>query len=158
MQAQTDADHMAINVPVRTQVSTVQKDEAGRPLQSGVYDVRLFRDGQLVGQWPEDVPGGATKTSGELSQIEREQWRQQHRVQLDANGQATITFRNIQLPQRKGVDQVTFTAYAFNSDRVKSKPALPLVYRFSPPASRDRAKLRDHDGGERYPGQRPLGS
>src|SRR6202034_793429 len=111
-----DTGSLDVTVSVESRISTVQKDKAGRPLQSGVYDVRLFRDGQLVGQWPEDFPGGATKTSAALSDAEREQWRQQHRVELDSNGHATITFRNIQLPQRKGVDQVTFTAYAFNSD------------------------------------------
>ena len=112
---------MTVEVRVASQASSAQKDGGERSLQSGVYDVRVFRDGQLVGQWPEDAPGGATTSTTALSEAERERWRQQHRVELDANGQATITFRNIQLPQRKGVDQVKFTAYAFSSDRVKSE-------------------------------------
>jgi len=33
--------------------SDVQKDASGSNVESGVYDVRLFRDGQMVGQWPE---------------------------------------------------------------------------------------------------------
>jgi len=126
-------ERVVVKVQVGSRASTVQKDEAGRPLRSGVYDVRLFRDGQLVGQWPEDVPGGATTSTGAMSEAEREQWRQQHGVKLDANGRATITFHNIRLPQRKGVDHVTFTAYAFNSDRVKSETSPPLVYKFSAP-------------------------
>jgi hypothetical protein len=42
-------------------------------------------------------------------------------VQLDANGKATLPFRNIKLPRRTGVEEVEFSAYAFNEDRVKSE-------------------------------------
>jgi hypothetical protein len=127
------AGNVTVSVRVVSHASEIQK-ENGQAIRSGVYDVRLFRDGQMVGQWPEDAPGGATIRTAALSEAEREQWRRQHRVELDANGQATIPFPNIHLPQRQGVDQVTFTAYAFNSDRVKSETSSPLVYKFSPPA------------------------
>ncbi|HEX5708200.1 MAG TPA: PQQ-binding-like beta-propeller repeat protein [Pyrinomonadaceae bacterium] len=71
--------------------------------RSGVYDARLFRDGQLVAYEP--AAGG--------------------RVRVDEKTQrATLTFRDVRLPRaRREVEQIEFTAYAFNSDRVKSATA-----------------------------------
>ncbi len=70
-------------------------DARGRA--AGVADVRLFRDGRLVGH--PQRPGEA--------------------LRLDATTQrATVTFRGIRLPQ--GASSVGFSAYAFNTDRVKS--------------------------------------
>jgi WD40 repeat protein/tetratricopeptide (TPR) repeat protein len=66
--------------------------------RSGVYDLRLFRDGQLVGYAPQN--------DGE--------------IKLDETGKAKLTFRNIKLPRIADIKQVEFTAYAFNSDSVKS--------------------------------------
>jgi WD40 repeat protein/uncharacterized caspase-like protein len=83
-------------------------------LHSGVVDLRLFRDGQLVGH----VPGS---------------------LKLDGKGKAIVV-----LPVRLRRDQlnekVEFTAYAFNVDRVKSAAA---GYTFEPrqsgPAIKGRA-------------------
>jgi WD40 repeat protein/uncharacterized caspase-like protein len=66
-------------------------------LQSGVFDLRLFRDGQLVGY----VPGN---------------------LKLDNNGNATVLFP-VKLPRDRPDERVEFTAYAFNADRVKSVAA-----------------------------------
>lgn len=66
-------------------------------LSSGIQDLRLFRDGQLVGYAP-NQPGDITVDP------------RSHTAQL--------TFGNIQLPS--GKDSVTFSAYAFNVDGVKS--------------------------------------
>jgi WD40 repeat protein/uncharacterized caspase-like protein len=63
-------------------------------LNSEVHDLRLFRDGQLVGY----VPG---------------------KITLDSAGKATIE-RTVKLPQRGDLSEVEFTAYAFNSNQVKS--------------------------------------
>ncbi len=72
-----------------------QTDARGRA--GGVADVRLFRDGRLVG-YPQR-PGEA--------------------LRLDpTTHRATVTFRGIRLPQ--GAASVGFSAYAFNTDRVKS--------------------------------------
>ena len=65
---------------------------------SGVHDLQLFRDGQLVGTSP--ATDGA--------------------VPLDAEGQATIHFERIRLPRQQGREEFEFSAYAFNDDRVKS--------------------------------------
>lgn len=62
---------------------------------SGVHDLRLFRDGQMVGY-------------------------QEGEVALDANGKANITFHHVKLP-RTGAKEVEFSAYAFNIDLVKSE-------------------------------------
>ncbi len=87
-----------------------------------VYDLRLFRDGQLVAQMPEVNPATNTdKRSDVTAEQIRNVWREQARVKLEANGEQTITFKNIQLPRRADTKQVQFTAYAFNEDRVKSQ-------------------------------------
>jgi WD40 repeat protein/uncharacterized caspase-like protein len=69
---------------------------------SGVFDLRLFRDGQLVAYAPSE--GGEVKTDA-------------------ATGKATITFKDIKLPRRADSSEIELTAYAFNEDRVKSLTA-----------------------------------
>lgn len=88
-----DARRVDITVETEGQV-----DPRGRP--GGAMDLRLFRDGKLVGS-PER-PGEALK--------------------LDSrSNRASVTFRNIRLPQ--GAAAVQFSSYAFNTDRVKSATA-----------------------------------
>jgi len=65
---------------------------------SGAQDLRLFRDGQLVA-WKDGVQS------------------------LEADGTTAIRFDGIALPRRERFDSITFTAYAFNDDRVKSATA-----------------------------------
>ena len=66
--------------------------------ESGVFDLRLFRDGQLVGYAPEN--GGKIEVDGETNK-------------------AILSF-NVNLPNQLHSKQIEFSAYAFNSDRVKS--------------------------------------
>jgi hypothetical protein len=47
-------------------------------------------------------------------------WRNQHAIRLNSEGKARIVFHNIRIPQRAGTQRIEFSAYAFNSDRVKS--------------------------------------
>ena len=61
------------------------------------------------------------------SQKELESWQKRHEINLVEN-ESTHTFRHIRLPRRAGVDKVQFTAYAFNSDRVKSLTTPALEY------------------------------
>ncbi|HVF66209.1 MAG TPA: hypothetical protein VM914_01005, partial [Pyrinomonadaceae bacterium] len=113
--------------------------EASRPADgSGVYDLRLFRDGRLVAYAPTD--GGALKTDAQT-------------------GKATVTFDDVRLP-RAGVEgvkdeadadpdsdanegaragAVEFSAYAFNEDRVKSPTARAS---FTPPVRLPASKGR----------------
>jgi hypothetical protein len=73
--------------------------------RSGVHDLLLFRDGQIVG------------------------WRDGN---LDVGeGGERITFEGIRLPARGEAKEVTFYAYAFNADGVKSQTARE-TFRASP--------------------------
>jgi WD40 repeat protein/uncharacterized caspase-like protein len=85
--------------------------EVSRPLGAsdgaGVYDLRLFRGGQLVAYAPAE--GGELKTD-------------------PATGKATFTFDDVRLPRPREdaggeARRVEFTAYAFNEDKVKSATA-----------------------------------
>jgi hypothetical protein len=122
-----------ITVRVSSQSSTTQKDSSGRYLKAGVYDVRLFRDGQLAGEWPKDALDDNANAISTPNLSERDQWRKTHRVVLHGSGHSTILFRDIRIPQGKDIDQVRFTAYAFNADRVKSMMSPPLDYKVRVP-------------------------
>ncbi len=109
-----------VTVEVANVKSAVQKDVEGKPAESGVYDVRLFRNGQLVGYKPEDA--GAEESASILSWFTS--WfvtkpTNNGAVKLNADGKQTLKFSGIKWP-RTGVEQVEFSAYAFNADRVKS--------------------------------------
>jgi WD40 repeat protein len=99
---------------------------------SGSYDLRLFRDGQLVGEWPA-ASANQLEESSLPADAALQNWRNTHALKVDSSGKAVITFDNVRLPQRKGVASVQFTAYAFNSDRVKSLTTTPFIYTLPPP-------------------------
>jgi WD40 repeat protein len=89
-------------VTVTVEVAKVAKEfqQGGKKdiRETGVFDLRLFRDGQLVGYAPE--------TAGEIP--------------VDAKtGKAVLTF-TVKLPRNQDTQQIEFSAYAFNTDRVKS--------------------------------------
>ncbi len=110
--------------PEFARVTVEVSKPAGAVAGVGVYDLRLFRGGQLVAYAPAD--GGELKTD-------------------PATGKATFTFDDVRLPRPRGdsggeARRVEFTAYAFNEDKVKSptarvsfEPAEPL------PAAKGRA-------------------
>ena len=89
-------DEVVVTVEVADQSRDFNRN--GMLEQSGVFDVRLFRDGQLVGYHPS----------------------KDGIVRLGRNRKATLRFEHIKLPRRKGKSEVELSAYAFNSDRVKS--------------------------------------
>ncbi len=104
----------------RVRVEVSRPADASAP---GVYDLRLFRNGQLVAYAPQE--GGALKLDA-------------------ATGKATFTFEDVRLPRPRAgaegeVKRVEFTAYAFNEDRVKSETAR---FSFEPPAPLTAAKGR----------------
>ncbi|HEV3448770.1 MAG TPA: hypothetical protein VG099_29305, partial [Gemmataceae bacterium] len=79
-------------------------------MKSGVHDVRLFLDGQLVGQWPD--PDGVPEPESDPATPEGlVAWRQATAVQLGCDGKQTRTFR-VRLPRREGLKEVEFSAYA----------------------------------------------
>ena len=113
--------------------------EATKPADgSGVYDLRLFRDGRLVASSPTE--GGELQTETGTNKL-------------------TVTFGDVRLPRpsngevkgdadadanddadaRRGAGAVEFSAYAFNEDRVKSLTARES---FTPPVQLSAAKGR----------------
>jgi hypothetical protein len=104
------ADLVRVLVEVADAPSETQTDAQGKPLRSGVYDVRLFRNGQLVGYTtPVNKLEELAKRSGnEAFSEEVAAWRQANRITLDANGQAVLTFDNIKVPQRAEKSQLFF--------------------------------------------------
>ncbi len=116
-------DLVSISVKVSKGYDEFKQGDKTITRTSDVYDLRLFRDGQLVAQSPQFNPAtrdAATQPDATPEQM-RNVWREQARVKLDASGEQTITFKNIHLPRRADTKQVEFTAYAFNEDRVKSQ-------------------------------------
>lgn len=104
---------VTVTLDIANQTSDSQRDATGKLLTSGVYDVRLFRDGQLVGYTTtEDAPLDATDERSLAV------WRKANEVPL-INGKKTLSFR-VSLPRIVGKPFVEFSAYAFNMDRVKS--------------------------------------
>jgi hypothetical protein len=90
------------------------------------YDVRLFRDGQLVGwapktsvEWQLEPPPSGPKAD----ELDLVRWRDKTEIRdLGKDGSKELTFQ-VQVPRRADLKQVVFTAYAFNEDRVKSATA-----------------------------------
>jgi WD40 repeat protein len=91
-------------------------------IKTDVYDLRLFRDGQIVGQWPE--PRGGIGGAEDIAT-----WRNETQVPMPAGQtKGTHQFR-VKLASRDKGQPIRFTAYAFNEDRVKSETATDESYR-----------------------------
>jgi|HubBroStandDraft_2_1064218.scaffolds.fasta_scaffold05999_4 WD40 repeat protein len=152
MKVTPEANHsneVSVVVAVSTVKSKVQRDDQQRYFESGVYDVRLFRGGQLVGQWP--ARGTIQNERPNAGKNDLERWRRVHRVPLNSSGEGTITFQHIHLRTRAGIKTAEFTAYAFNSDRVKSLTTAPFSYAL-PTSEKGEvrpSRLSDHDRGRR---------
>lgn len=107
-----------VTVKVEVAETSLQIRAGGQPStrRSGAYDLRLFRDGQLVGSAPKrEQPPLADDI---------DTWRRANAIALDpATGSTVVTFPDIQLA--RGVEErtVEFSAYAFNEDRIKSATA-----------------------------------
>jgi len=127
-------EFVTVRVRVKSVRSEVQKDSQGRLLESGVYDLRLFRDGQLVRWAPEESVKWQSESSGrgnEWDGIDLPDWRKAHQVKpalseverVEADGTMVVRFDHVRLPRRMGQKEIAFSAYAFNEDRVKSTTA-----------------------------------
>jgi WD40 repeat protein/uncharacterized caspase-like protein len=100
------------------EVEALGKKDPTQPnhkIQTAAYDLRLFRSGQLVGEWP--APEHAVAGPEDLTA-----WRR-----VSAVPTARHTF-HVHLAARDRGQPVTFTAYAFNEDRVKSETTAPSKY------------------------------
>lgn len=140
-------DSVKVTVEVSDVQSDLQSSTKEKPLHSGVFDVRLLRNDQLVAQSTSDASveefiTQAKPLNAAPDRFERELdlWRRTHAVSLDADGKATLTFEHIKLPRKSDKKEIDFTAYAFNRDRVTSELSTPFKYRL--PASLQRVKPR----------------
>ncbi len=111
-------DSVHVTVSVGGRAGTFQRGGAEVTMETGVYDLRLFREDQLVGQWPAQV--------ADASDSDLQAWRSATRV-CDAGESAAPTF-TVRLPRNQPGEGIEFSAYAFNADRVKS-PAMSVEYR-----------------------------
>ena len=138
---QDDPGLVTVKVRVSSGAGPCVKDGRHSSCESGVYDLRLYRDGQLVGQSPSSPANGSDANfTGLPRQIQLARWRETSAVRskegvplTTASGQQEIDFTNIRLPRRSDVSQVEFTAYAFNEDRVKSATSQPTIYSLAQP-------------------------
>ena len=90
--------------------------------RSQVYDLRVFRDGQLVAAEPR-VDGGNDSSSAPEGLAA---WRSSRRIDL-VDGRATVSLP-VRLPTGRGGDTIELSAYAFNEDRVKSETARKPIH------------------------------
>ena len=89
---------------VTVEVSSAQERFGceGRSMRSDAFDLRLFRDGQLVSRWPEPAEGDDDTPEPDPTKPEQMvAWRDANRVPLDASGKASKTFV-CALPRRPG--------------------------------------------------------
>jgi len=113
------ATAVEVSVEVNSVSSEYQRGPQGKPLSSGAYDLRLFRNGQMVGHSTADERLKATLKNYETPNEELAAWRDANKLDL-VNGKSTFTFL-VRLPNHE--QNIEFSAYAFNDDRVKSETA-----------------------------------
>ena len=123
-------------VSVQVEVAPGEGQYGKKPTtrSTSVYDVRLFRDRQLVGRWPEpSASDDAQPEPDPTKPAEMDAWRAANlsrpdgdRAKTGPDGGLKLTFP-VRLPRRPG-QKVEFTAYAFNEDRVKSTTTPPTLY------------------------------
>ncbi|KQY28303.1 hypothetical protein ASD38_16605 [Caulobacter sp. Root487D2Y] len=113
--------------------------------QTAPYDLRLFRNGQLVQRWATASYPGPPAT-------DRDAWRTAMAV---PGGSRDFT---VQVPSDARAGPVQFTAYAFNEDRVKSDTTPPALFssRIAPRQDKRRAYVIAIGVNEYANGLRPL--
>ena len=78
------------------------------------YNLRLFRNGSLIAQFPER---GTEADSADIAI-----WRERNLVSADPGGARRVSL-TLSLPTSTKAEDVRLTAYAFNEDRIKSETA-----------------------------------
>jgi hypothetical protein len=135
-----DPDIATVTVEVTRVEETFRRDGRDVTRATDAYDPRLFRDGQLVGQWPEPRAGAPEEYDPATPEGLRA-WQKSGHIPPGAGGRLLRTFP-VRLPRGAAGAQVQFTAYAFNEDRVKSMTAgAPYNVPKGLPAARPRAYL-----------------
>ncbi|CAN5347006.1 hypothetical protein BH11PSE2_BH11PSE2_10480 [soil metagenome] len=121
-------DLALVDVEVR---ENVDPGAANGKSRSGIYDLRLFRDGALVA---ERTAGG----QGSIGVNDLDLWRQAALLQPGADGLVRASF-TVRLPTGADRSAVRFSAYAFNEDRVKGETAEAVYTRPTTPPRQPRA-------------------
>ncbi len=96
-----NTERLAVTVEVTRPTGSCSDESHGR-ISNGVYDLRLFRNRQLVGYMPAN--------DGVLEIDERSEV-------------ATVRLSGIQVPRNADPPDLEFSAYAFNCDRIKGETA-----------------------------------
>jgi hypothetical protein len=109
----TSADVALVDVEVGGREDPSQPNDK---TSTAAYDLRLFRNGQLVAQWPE--PTGSAAGPDDI-----EAWRHAALVPGTEGAASVVRTFPVRLAARDRDQPVAFTAYAFNEDRVKSETA-----------------------------------
>jgi hypothetical protein len=140
-----DVENVTEDIEISAKDTTKKKR-----ISSGVFDLRLFREGQLVGNstpkqnlesFINDAPrfveeDRIKKTLAPTS--EDIAWRAANDLSnvttFGKDGKAVYVFKNVKIPQN-GKKEIKFSAYAFNSDRVKSNTA-ETVFKNETPKTR----------------------
>jgi hypothetical protein len=141
VRAGRSASEVLVEVTVARNSDTFSRGGRSFTKMTDPFDVRLFRDGQLVGRWPEPTGNEVTAEPDPISKEQMDAWHDSNHIALGPDGRATRSF-TVRLPHRTAPGVVEFTAYAFNVDRVKSTTASAKYDApANPPASRPRAYL-----------------
>jgi hypothetical protein len=127
-----DAAHGVAVVSVKVGNNKRTFSQGGRTVvrNSGVYDLHLLRDGQLVGwsQRTNTITDCHTQEQPDGEDAdEKNIWRHETCIDLGRDGSERLTF-TVQVPRRADLNHVTFTAYAFNADQVKSATATKVLH------------------------------
>jgi WD40 repeat protein/uncharacterized caspase-like protein len=121
IERQGESDLATVTLEIAKGKSETERDKDNHLLETGLYDLRLFRDGQIVGQYADGKPQSLSQSASDNEKLLA--WRKENEVKLESNGKRTIRFENIKLPRKADLKRVEFSAYAFNEDRVKSETA-----------------------------------
>lgn len=122
-------DIALVNITLREGVNPAA---ANGKTHSGIYNLRLFRNGSLVAQQP--------TVNGEDSSDDIARWRHDNQITPAADGTAQIQL-SVRVPTGTASANTLFTAYAFNEDRVKSETTRLAYTRLAMLARKPRAYI-----------------
>ncbi len=117
-----------VEVRVKEGENSLPSGAYGRS-RSGMHNLRLFRDGVLVAEAGAADPG--------LDPADKAGWRKATQLLPTPNepdGAHVALFRGLRLPTGTKAEEATFSAYAFNEDRVRGEEN--SSYQLDPPLAR----------------------